>query len=79
MNLDEFLRCRDIKRKDFAERIGTTGATITRIATGQVVPRKDLMRRIYAETCGLVTPNDLIAFKGVRPDTANDNSDKKIE
>jgi len=47
---------------DFAKCVGTTTATISRIAVGTVVPRKDLMLRINKATRGLVTPNDLVGI-----------------
>ncbi len=44
----------------FAQKVGTTGATICRIINNRVVPRRDLMAAIYRETRGAVTPNDLV-------------------
>lgn len=46
----------------FADAVGTTTATISRVADGIVVPRKALMERIYEATSGLVTPNDLVGL-----------------
>ena len=43
----------------FAEKIGTTAATVSRISDGLVVPRKKLLVRIHEATGGLVCPNDL--------------------
>lgn len=43
----------------FAMMVGTTTATISRIANGTVTPRRDLLVRIHERTGGLVTPNDL--------------------
>lgn len=48
----------------FAEQIGTTAATVSRISDGLVVPRKKLLVRIYEATGGLVCPNDLT---GIHP------------
>ena len=47
---------------DFAKTVDTTTATISRIADGIVIPRKDLMQRINIATRGLVTPNDLVGI-----------------
>ncbi len=59
MKLNDFLYLRSISKSSFAERIGTTTATVSRIGSGLVVPRRDLLERIYHQTDGLVTPNDL--------------------
>ena len=49
----------------FAKTVGTTTATISRVADGVVVPRKALMERIYEATGGQVTPNDLVGLHSV--------------
>ena len=59
MKLFDYLTTYGILANDFAERVGTTAATISRVANGQVMPRKALMASILRETEGLVTPNDL--------------------
>lgn len=66
MQLSEFLRLNEVTLTDFAARIGTTTATVSRIADGLVVPRRKLLIRIYEETGGAVTPNDLT---GIHPKT----------
>jgi len=65
MKLFDYLTLHNIHANDFALRVGTTGATISRITNGQVMPRKALMSAILRETEGLVTPNDLF---GLMPD-----------
>ena len=65
MKLFDYLTAHGIPANDFAERVGTTAATISRIANGQVMPRKALMAAILQETGGQVTPNDLF---GLMPD-----------
>jgi len=59
MKLDEFLNQNGLLMSDFAEKIGSTSATICRIIHGQTLPRRKLMEAIHRETRGLVTPNDL--------------------
>lgn len=59
MKLNDFLYVRCISKSSFAERIGTTTATVSRIGSGLVVPRRELLQRIHEQTDGLVTPNDL--------------------
>ena len=62
MKLNDFLTSENTTMGEFAKVVGTTTATISRIADGAVVPRKALMERIYAATRGLVTPNDLVGI-----------------
>lgn len=65
MKLIDYLATHSIPANEFALRVGTTAATISRVANGQVMPRKALMAAILRETEGHVTPNDLF---GVIPD-----------
>lgn len=51
----------------FAQAVGTTTATISRVADGIVIPRRELMQRIHSVTGGCVTPNDLVGLYCVRP------------
>lgn len=60
MQLLDYLVQNGITQAQFAERLGTTAATICRIADGAVVPRRELMLKIYDQTGGQVTPNDLV-------------------
>lgn len=62
MKLNDFLTTENTSMGDFAKAVGTTTATISRIADGSVVPRKALMQRINDATRGLVTPNDLVGI-----------------
>ena len=62
MKLNDFLAAENTSMGHFAKTVGTTTATISRIADGIVVPRKDLMQRINIATRGLVTPNDLVGI-----------------
>ncbi|MGJ8626276.1 MAG: hypothetical protein ACSHXB_04875 [Sulfitobacter sp.] len=64
MRLNDFLHSSGVTMTDFAEQIGTTTATVSRIADGLVVPRRKLLERIYEVTGGQVTPNDLT---GIHP------------
>lgn len=52
MTLSEFLRQNQVTLTEFAARIGTTVATVSRIADGIVVPRRKLMLRIFEVTGG---------------------------
>lgn len=62
MKLNDFLTAENTSMGNFAKTVGTTTATISRIADGVVIPRKDLMHRINVATRGLVTPNDLVGI-----------------
>jgi len=64
MKLNDFLRSKNTSMGTFAKTVRTTTATISRVADGTVVPRRDLMERIYVATAGLVTPNDLVGIAG---------------
>lgn len=59
MKLADFLRQNNVTLAAFASRIGTTAATVSRIADGSVVPRRRLLENIFEATQGRVTPNDL--------------------
>lgn len=59
MKLNDYLTKHELSKGAFARRLGTTTATVSRIADGLVVPRRKLLQRIHQETDGLVTPNDL--------------------
>jgi len=59
MKLNDFLSTNDLTMAEFASDVGTTTATISRIADRSVMPRRSLIQRIYDATDGLVTPNDL--------------------
>lgn len=59
MRLNEFLMQSGLSKSAFARMIGTTTATVSRVGDGLVVPRRELLRRIYEATNGQVTPNDL--------------------
>ena len=69
MKLSEFLRQNQVTLTEFATRIGTTTATVSRIADGIVVPRRKLLLRIFEVTGGQVTPNDLTGIHPPNPTT----------
>lgn len=70
MKLHKFLTQNNISMGKFAKSVGTTTATISRIADGSVVPRKALMERIFVVTDGNVTPNDLVDLVQLKPATS---------
>ena len=62
MKLNDYLLRNNITKTEFSHRTKTTLATISRISDGLVMPRKELLERIYRETEGLVTANDIAGF-----------------
>lgn len=78
MKLNDFLSQTGTTKSAFAELIGTTTATVSRIGDGLVVPRRDLLERIYEATDGQVTPNDLTGLHTpVSEATTADHSSRK--
>jgi len=67
MQLNDFLTKNNLTMAMFASRVGTTAATISRVVDRSVTPRRSLVRRIYEETGGQVTPNDLAGLYCVTP------------
>jgi predicted transcriptional regulator len=67
MKLNQFLLEQGISKSAFARKIGTTAATVSRIGDGLVVPRRGLLERIYEQTEGRVTPNDLVGLYCINP------------
>ena len=59
MKLNDYLDSQNITKTEFSRRANTTLATISRISDGLMMPRKELLERIYKETGGMVTPNDI--------------------
>jgi len=59
VQLTDFLIKQNLSMGAFARLVGTTTATISRIADGSVMPRKTLLLRIHEATGGQVTANDL--------------------
>lgn len=73
MKLSEFLRHNQVTLTEFAVQIGTTTATVSRIVDGLVIPRRKLLLRIFEETGGVVTPNDLTRIP------SSDHTPKTVE
>lgn len=67
MTLSEWLERHNINQADFGERVGTTGASISRIAAGTQWPSAPLMAAIERETGGEVTASDILAVCHAKP------------
>ena len=61
--LRKYLDREGLSLRGFAERVGTTAATLSRVINGQDCSL-DLIRRISAETDGVITANDFANFTG---------------
>jgi len=59
----------------FAPRIGKTAETVRRYRTDEREPDQETMRKIFAESDGLVTPNDF-AGVGYRPEPPAASADE---
>lgn len=58
MHLADYLRDHEITLAAFAERIGRSPATVSRLANGKQLPDWDTVRAIRRATKGAVTAND---------------------
>ena len=60
MKLREYLKKSNLTHKEFAKRVGVTQPQITRVANFLKTPSVNLIEKIYLETNGEVTYEDLI-------------------
>lgn len=60
MKLGTYLSENGITHADFATRIGTSQAAVTRYVLEQRTPRPDVLSRIMSTTSGEVTANDFM-------------------
>lgn len=58
MKLSAYLRDGKVPMTHFAAEIGCDPGTMSRIVSGQQIPRRSLMERIFQATGGAVEPND---------------------
>lgn len=61
MNLLKFLTSTKTSREDFAAAINVNTTMLTRILTGERIPRRTAMAKIVVATNGQVQPNDFYA------------------
>lgn len=55
MSLAEYLRSKSITQAQFAKLIGATQGQVSRYATGDAIPRANIMAKIREVTGGVVT------------------------
>jgi len=63
MDLKSYLEARGVRQADFAERVGTTPATVSRLIAGIFRPALDLAHRIERETGGAVPTEAWLAHR----------------
>ena len=63
MRLADWLKENDIRRRDFASRIGVSNGWVTWLCDGRAWPSREIAEKIAAETGGAVTPNDFGNFE----------------
>ena len=64
MRLDQYLLDQNISPTAFAELIGVGRMQVWRYTKAGVVPRPNILQRIYAVTEGAVCPNDFLGLHG---------------
>lgn len=60
MILADWLKQQNIRRRDFAARIGVSPIMITEYCNGSAWPKRETMIAIARETDGAVTANDFV-------------------
>lgn len=58
MNIDEYIKLKNINGEIFADLVGVSAGNVSKYRARKVRPGDEVMRRIYEITGGLVTPND---------------------
>ena len=67
MNLESYLRERELTLSDFARTLLVTPEAVRRYVSGERLPTREIMARIVAATGGAVTPNDFFESAGGEP------------
>ena len=73
MILKEYLKFFGITNKDFAKRIGISPVSLSRYMSGERLPEKEIILKIFTATNGAVNPNDFY-FK-----STNDNNKENFD
>lgn len=63
MELRQYLDGRAITITAFADSIGVSVQAVHRYLNGERVPKREVMERIAAVTCGKVRPNDFFTLE----------------
>lgn len=67
MQLKKFLKLKNIKIVDLADRLPVSYAQVHRVVSGKSVPGPKLMTALYVATGGMVTPNDFYDLPPLPP------------
>ena len=65
MNLKVFLKIFNISNKKFANTIGVSPVSLSRYVTGERIPEKKVLNKIFLQTSGLVDANDFFIKKKI--------------
>ena len=63
MKLADYLADRSIKPADFGGQIGVSYEAVRRYCTGERIPDREVMARIFGATGGAVTANDFFGLE----------------
>lgn len=63
--LRDYLRGKGVSMKAFGQRIGKSKSVVSRICARNITVSHETARRIFEETGGAVTPNDLFGIDPV--------------
>lgn len=58
MTLSDFIDAQGLTAAEFGGRIGVSRGAVLRYATGERIPRAEIMAKIFGATGGAVAPND---------------------
>lgn len=72
--LDHFLRQHRLRQSVFADRVGATQATISKLIRGDTRPSLELAVRIERETKGAVPANSWVPEPAPAPETPNEDA-----
>lgn len=62
MTLETWLKIHNIPPQSFAKKLGRDCSVVHKYVYDGVIPRQDIMAKIFRFTLGLVTPNDFYSF-----------------
>lgn len=70
--LSSYLKARSIKQAEFAEEVGISQGTVSRLASGSLVPSLSVAVRIERHTGGAVPVSSWLASSDLEPPASED-------
>ena len=64
MKLSDYLEAEGISQGEFATKAGVSHTAVSRALSGDRLPGRNVMERIFRATGGRVTPNDFFNLNG---------------